>query len=141
MRIKDYEFPDDLYYEKNHFWAKFEGGLVVTGVTEFTAKMAGEITYIELPEKGDEVTQGKPVGSIESGKWVGRAYAVVSGEVVEVNEDAEDEPDSINEDPYGVWLFKIKPENLEEELSNLMKADDELTQFIEAEIERLEIKE
>lgn len=139
MVIKDYNFPDDLYYDRNHFWLRVEDGLVLTGVTEFTAKMAGEITYIELPEEDDEVTQGKPMGSIESGKWVGRAYAVVSGEVVETNEDAEDDPAIINADPYGTWLCKIKPSDLDADLANLMKADDTLKSFIEEEVARLDV--
>ena len=138
MIIKDYTFPDDLYYDRNHFWAKQEGDLVVTGVTEFTAKMAGEITYLELPEEEDTVTQGKPMGSVESGKWVGRAYPVISGEVVEVNEDAIDEPESINDTPYETWLCKIKPEN-PEDLKKLMKADNDLKEFIEGELERLDV--
>ena len=110
----------------------------MTGVTEFTAKMAGEITYIELPEEDDTVTQGKPMGSVESGKWVGRAYAVISGEVVEVNEDAMDEPETINEAPYETWLCRIKADDTAE-LENLMKAGDELTEFIEGEIARLDV--
>lgn len=139
MVIKEYAFPDDLYYDRNHFWAKVEGNTVITGVTEFTTKMAGEITYIELPEEGDTVTRGKPMGSIESGKWVGRAYAVISGEVIETNEAALDSPESINEAPYETWLCKIQPSNLQGDLANLMKADATLQAFIEGEIARLDV--
>lgn len=136
MVIEGYNFPDDLYYDKNHFWAKVEGDTVTMGATEFTAKLAGEITYVDLPEEDDEVTQGKPFGSIESGKWVGRVYAVVSGEVAEVNEDLEDEPEMINEDPYAAWICKIEASELEDELAGLMKAD-QLGDFIKAELERI----
>ncbi len=139
MEHKGYVFPDDLQYEKNHFWAKAEGDLVVTGATEFISKQAGEITFVDLPEEGDEVTQGKPYGSIESGKWVGRIYAVVSGEVAEVNSDLEDEPEKMNEDPYGgAWICKIRPSNLEAEKTALMSPDDAFKKFIDEEISKIE---
>jgi glycine cleavage system H protein len=139
MEHKGYVFPDDLKYEKNHFWAKVEGDLVVTGATEFISKQAGEITFVDLPEEGDGVTQGKPYGSIESGKWVGRIYAVVSGEIAEVNADLEDEPEKMNEDPYGgAWICKIRPSNLEEEKAALMSPDDAFKKFIEEEINKIE---
>ena len=79
MKVKAYDFPDDLYYDKNHYWARVEGDVVVMGTTDFARKLAGEISFVDVPEEDDEVTQGKPFGSIESGKWVGRVYAVVSG--------------------------------------------------------------
>ena len=92
MEVGGYNFPDDLYYDQNHYWAKVEGGVVIMGTTDFTQKMAGEITFVDVPEEDDEVTQGKPFGSIESGKWVGRVYAVVSGEIAEGNEELETSP-------------------------------------------------
>lgn len=138
MEFEGYFFPDDLKFEKNHFWAKIEGDLVVTGASEFISKQAGEITFVDLPEEGTQLTQGKPYGSIESGKWVGRIYAVVSGEVVEVNSDLEDEPEKINEDPYGAaWICKIRPSNLEAELPNLMSPDENYKKFIKEEIEKI----
>ncbi|MGD9819319.1 MAG: glycine cleavage system protein GcvH [Desulfomonilaceae bacterium] len=138
MEYAGYVFPDDLKFEKNHYWARVEGDLVVTGAGEFISKQSGEITFVDLPEEGDELTQGKPYGSIESGKWVGRIYAVVSGEVAEVNTLLEDEPEKINEDPYGEgWICKIKPSNLDSELSALMSPDDNLKKFIEEEIRKI----
>ncbi len=139
MEFEGYSFPDDLKYDKNHFWARVEGDLVVTGATEFVSKQAGEITFVDLPEEGDALTQGKPFGSIESGKWVGRIYAVVSGEVAEINSELEDEPEKLNEDPYTVgWICKIKPSNLEADVAGLMAADDSFTQFLTSEIQRIE---
>jgi glycine cleavage system H protein len=138
MELEGYSFPDDLKYEKNHFWAKVEGDLVVTGASEFISKQAGEITFVDLPEEEDEVIQGKPYGSIESGKWVGRIYAVVSGEVVEINEDLEDEPEKINESPYGdAWICKIRPSNLEADMAALMATDKSFEEFILSEVERI----
>jgi glycine cleavage system H protein len=110
---------------------------VVTGTTDFAQKMAGEIVYVQLPLVGKTITQGKPCASLESGKWVGRIYAVVSGKVVEVNEALEDSPNLINEGPYDQgWIFRVEPSNLEEELKNLMQGDD-LVQFVKSEIVRV----
>ncbi len=139
MEYEGYVFPDELKYEKNHFWAKLEGDLVVTGATEFISKQAGDITFVDLPEEGDELTQGKPYGSIESGKWVGRIYAVVSGEVAEINELLEDEPEKMNEEPYGAaWICKIRPSNLEADMANLMSPDETFKSFIKDEITKIE---
>jgi len=137
MEIEGYHFPDDLYYDKEHCWCRVEDNVVVTGTTDFAQKMAGEIVYVQLPLVGKSVTQGKPCAALESGKWVGRIYAVVSGKVKEVNEELEDTPDLINGGPYEQgWIFKIEPSNLEEDLKNLMQGDD-LVQFIKSEIIRV----
>jgi glycine cleavage system H protein len=137
MEIEGYTFPDDLYYDKEHCWCRVEGNTVVTGTTDFAQKMAGEIVYVQLPLMGKTITQGKPCAALESGKWVGRIYALVSGKVVEVNEELEDTPNLINEGPYNEgWIFKIEPSNLQEDLKNLMQGDD-LVQFIKSEIVRV----
>jgi glycine cleavage system H protein len=139
MEFEGYVFPDDLKYEKNHFWARIVGDLVVTGATEFISKQAGEITFVDLPEEGDELNQGKPFGSIESGKWVGRIYAVVSGEITEVNRELEDEPEKVNADPYGDgWICKIKPSNLDADMAGLMSANDAFKDFVREEIKKAE---
>ncbi len=139
MEFEGYVFPDELKYEKNHFWARIVGDLVVTGATEFISKQAGDITFVDLPEEGDELSQGKPFGSIESGKWVGRIYAVVSGEIAEVNQELEDEPEKVNADPYGDgWICKIKPSNLDADMAGLMSADDAFKDFVREEIKKAE---
>jgi glycine cleavage system H protein len=139
MEIEGYEFPDDLYYDQNHYWARVEGGMVVMGTTDFSQKLAGELTFVDVDQEGETVEQGKPFASIESGKWVGRVYAVVSGKVVEVNEDLEDEPEVINASPYDEgWLFRIEPSDLETDLGNLMKAGPELEEFIRSEVVRVQ---
>ncbi len=137
MEIEGYFFPDDLYYHKEHFWAKVEGNLVTMGVTDFAQKLAGQIVYVELPSGGRMVEQGKPCGSMESGKWVGRIYAVVSGKVESSNQDLEESPELINETPYEKgWLCKINPSNLQDDLKNLMQGDSH-KEFIKSEIIRL----
>ena len=137
MKIEEYSFPDDLYYHKEHFWAKVEGDVVTIGTTDFAQKLAGQVVYIELPSVGKAVEQGKPCGSMESGKWVGRIYSPLSGRVEAINSELEDNPELINESPYeNGWMCKIRASNLQEELKNLMKPDS-LPDFIKSEIERV----
>jgi glycine cleavage system H protein len=137
MEIEGYSFPDDLYYHKEHFWARVEGAIVTVGTTDFAQKLAGDIVFVEMPSVGKVVEQGKPCGSMESGKWVGRIYAPVSGKVQASNEELEDSPELINSSPYEKgWIFKISSSNLQEDLKNLMKIDH-LGGFIKSEIERV----
>lgn len=137
MEIEGYLFPDNLYYHKEHFWARVEGDIVVMGTSDFAQKLAGQIVYVEMPSVGKAVEQGKPCGSMESGKWVGRIYAPVSGKVESFNQDLEENPELINESPYEKgWICKINPSNLQEELKNLLK-EDNLLEFIKFEINRV----
>jgi len=137
MEIEGYFLPDNLYYHKEHFWAKVEGNTVMVGTTDFAQKLAGQIVYIELPSVGKVIEQGKPCGSMESGKWVGRVYAPISGKVESFNEALEDSPEFINESPYEKgWMFKVNPSNLQEELKNLMQGKN-LEEFIKSEIIRI----
>jgi len=137
MKIDKYEFPDDLYYDKEHNWARVEGNIVTQGMSDFGQDLAGEIVYAEVPRVGREVQQGQPFMSMESGKWVGRIKAMVSGKIVEANEEIEWESTIINEDPYGDgWLAKIEAADLSE-LANLMRpSDPEFAEFIAAEREK-----
>lgn len=137
MEIEGYVLPDDLYYHKEHFWARVEGDKVTVGTNDFAQKLAGQIVYVELPSIGRSVEQGKPCGSLESGKWVGRIYAPVSGKVESVNQELEDNPELINESPYEKgWIFTIQPTRLEEDLKNLLKGEA-VADFIRSEIERV----
>ena len=137
MEFEGYYFPDDIYYHKEHYWAKVEGDKVTMGTSDFAQKLAGQIVYVELPSVGRALEQGKPCCSMESGKWVGRIYAPVSGKVDASNQDLEDAPELINESPYDKgWICKISPSNLQEELKTLMKGDS-LKEFIKSEIERV----
>lgn len=137
MEIEGYIFPDNLYYHKEHFWAKVEGNVVTIGTNDFAQKLAGQIVYVELPPPGKVIEQGKPCGSMESGKWVGRIYAPVSGKVEALNQALEDTPELINESPYEKgWICKIIPSNLEAEIKNLLKGES-LVEFVKSEIERV----
>jgi glycine cleavage system H protein len=122
--IEGYNMPDELYYHAEDAWVRVEDGNARIGVTDFYQKLAGDTTYIDLPFEGDEVAQGETCGKIQSAKWVGKFVAPLSGEIVEVNEELEDECMLINEDPYGKgWIMVVKPSNLEEELKGLYHGD------------------
>ena len=138
MQVDEYDFPDDLSYEKNHFWEKVDDdGNVVFGATDFFQKLAGEIVYIELPMQGAKVEQSQSISSLESGKWVGKIFAPVSGEIIEANDELEDSPDLMNESPYDEgWIAKIKPSNLDTDLANLMKTGADFEKFIRDEAEK-----
>lgn len=136
MEIQGYNLPEDLHYEPNHFWVKLEGDIIVMGMDDFAQKMAGEIVYIQLPSEGKKLEQGKKFAKMESGKWLGKVYAPVSGELVAVNEDLETNPEKINEDCYGSgWMFKIKPDDLSE-LDNLIIGPEAIEKWILADIEK-----
>lgn len=135
-KVADYILPDDLYYHKEHMWVHLEGNIATIGVTDFYQKLAGEISYIELPSEGDEVTADDVVGTVETGKWVGKIYAPLSGIVKEVNSEIEDDPSLPNQDPYAKgWLFKIEVTNLEDEIGNLFKGESAI-KWQEEEIEK-----
>jgi len=137
MQISGFKCPDGLYYDKLHGWAQVEGDLVTQGMTEFGQAIAQEIVFVEAPRAGREVEQGQTFMSMESGKWVGRIPAMVSGKIVEVNEELEWEPSLVNESPYEEgWLVKIEMAD-SAELGNLMTNDSpELKAFIEEEAEK-----
>jgi len=124
MNVEGYEMPDDLYYHKEHMWVKVDGNRARVGINDFSQKLAGEISYVEAPFEGDEVSQDDEVGTIETGKWVGKLYAPVSGAVSALNESLVDDPTIINTDPYGDgWIFEIEITD-PGELKNLMKGSD-----------------
>jgi len=134
VMVRDYNMPDELYYSERHMWLRVDGDTGIVGVTDFTQKAAGEVTYIELPEEGDEVEADELIGSLETGKWMGKLYATVSGEIIAINEDLEDEPGMINEDPYGNgWIVKIKIAD-SSEVDDLMQTD-KLAAWLEKEID------
>jgi len=137
--IGEYEFPDELYYDQEHVWARVEGDVVTIGLSQFGQDLAGEIVYVEVPRVGREVSQGEAFMSMESGKWVGRIKSPLSGKIAEANGEIEWESTLVNEDPYGEgWLAKIEASDLGE-LDNLMKADSaEFAALIASEREKYE---
>ncbi|MGQ0891779.1 glycine cleavage system protein GcvH [Acinetobacter baumannii] len=105
--------PSELKYARTHEWVKIEGDLVITGITDHAQDELGDLVYVETPEVGSQVTAGEQAGVVESVKTASDIHAPVSGTVVEVNTDLEDDPDFVNENPYGKgWIYKIKPDNI-----------------------------
>lgn len=116
------EFPDDLYYTKDHLWIRAVGDRATIGITDFAQQELGEILFVDLPEKGASLDQSEVFGSLESTKTVAELFTPVSGEVTTVNEDLEDEPSMINDDPYGKgWLINLLMGD-SRELEDLMSA-------------------
>ena len=112
MKHKEYDLADDVKYHIEHMWARMEGDKVVIGITDFAQKLAGDIVYVDMPMDGDEISKDRPFGTIETGKWVGKLYAPVSGTVEEYNEEVEDDALIINEDPYDKgWIIKVTPDD------------------------------
>ena len=135
LEVQGYLLPDELYYDRNHTWGKVEENIITVGLNDFAQRLAKDFVSVDLPIEGKQVTQGKAIASVESGKWVGRIYAIVSGEVIEVNEDLEDDPTPLNTDPYGEgWVLKIRMED-PDELSNLLQGEEAVS-WLEEEIEK-----
>lgn len=113
MDIQGYEMPEDLYYDEHHFWVRVEGDMLTMGMDAFAQKLAGDIAYVQLPFEGKKLTAGKKFAKVESGKWVGKVFAPVDGEIVSSNEELENEPGLINRDCYGAgWMYKIMANNI-----------------------------
>jgi glycine cleavage system H protein len=107
--MADETYPQELKYYKEHDWVRIEGEDAVFGITWFAQDALGEIVYADLPAVGDEVSAGKPYGELESVKAVSDVFAPLTGEVVEVNEALEDEPQRVNDDCYGEgWILRVR---------------------------------
>ncbi len=119
------EIPGDLKFLKSHEWARVEdGGTVTCGISDHAQGLLGDLVYVELPSVGDTVKAGTAVAVVESVKAASDVYAPVSGEVVAINEALPDKPETINEDAFGDgWLFVIKPDNLAEDVAELLDPD------------------
>ena len=111
-----------LRYTEKHDWIRVEGEFAYIGITDFAQDQLGEILFIEMPEVGDEITSGKEYGIIESSKVASDLISPISGEVVEINERLDDEPEYINEDAYDAWIVKVKLSDIDE-LDSLINAE------------------
>ncbi|MBA5688764.1 glycine cleavage system protein GcvH [Rugamonas apoptosis] len=102
--------PADLKYTESHEWVRLEAdGTVTVGITEYAQDALGDIVFVELPKVGTTYGAGDDAAVVESVKAASDIYAPVAGEVVAINEDVVNAPESINADAYGAWMFKIKP--------------------------------
>ena len=114
-------YPADLKYTKDHEWVRVSGTEARVGITDYAQKQLGDVVYLELPDVGRMVKKGEVFGTIESVKAVSELYAPVSGEVVAVNDALSTSPETVNKDPHGAWIIKVKPSNAGE-LGSLLDA-------------------
>ena len=115
--------PENLKYTKEHEWIRVEGDFAYVGITDFAQSELGDIVYVEVDALNEEVAQDDVFGSVEAVKTVSDLYMPITGEIVEMNEDLEAEPEKVNNDPYGDgWMVKIKIKN-PEELDGLLDAE------------------
>jgi glycine cleavage system H protein len=126
--------PEDLHYSKDHEWISVEGDIGTVGITDHAQNALGDVVYVELPKAGDSFTAHEAIGSVESVKAVSEIFTPVGGEVVEANEVLQDEPEKVNNDPYGEgWMIRVRMSNPGEVDSLLSAAEYE--DFTKAESE------
>ena len=109
-------YPVDLKYSKSHEWIRYEDGVAVIGISDFAQDALGDVVFVNLPQVGDDVTAGEAFGDVESVKAVSDLISPVSGTICAVNEELDDSPEYLNEDPYGAWIIKVENITDEEEL-------------------------
>jgi glycine cleavage system H protein len=117
--------PKELRYASTHEWARLEkDGTVTVGITDHAQQALGDVVFVELPEEGAVLAAGDEAGVVESVKAASDIYAPLSGEVIAVNTVLEDNPETVNEDPYNDgWFYKLQPADVSE-LEDLLSADD-----------------
>ena len=117
------DIPPELRYSADHEWVRFEGGRAHIGITDYAQDALGDVVFVELPEVGTTVERGANCSEVESTKSVSEIYAPISGTIVEVNTELADNPQKLNEDPYGDgWMFVIEPVD-EAQLGDLLDAE------------------
>lgn len=115
--------PENLKYSKDHEWVKAEGKAATIGITHYAQDQLGDIVYVELPPAGKELKTGEEFGVVESVKSVSSLYSPVSGKVTAVNQELDNAPQLVNEDPYGkAWIIKIELTN-PSEIDGLLSAE------------------
>ncbi|MCL6616605.1 MAG: glycine cleavage system protein GcvH [Anoxybacillus ayderensis] len=115
--------PKELRYSQEHEWVRVEVDTVRIGITDFAQSELGDIVFVELPEVGAQLTANEPFGSVESVKTVSELYAPISGKVIAVNEELNDNPEYVNESPYDkAWMIVIEPSDMSE-VDNLLTAE------------------
>lgn len=122
--------PSDLLYSNDHEWVKLDGEIATVGITDFAQRELGDIVYVEIETVGETLDREEVFGTVEAVKTVSDLFMPISGEVLELNSDLEDNPEAVNEQPYGSgWMIKIKMDNISQ-IKNLLDADQykQLTQ-------------
>ena len=120
------DLPDNIKYTEDHEWVDINDDIATVGITDFAQSELGDIIFVEFPDEGMTVEQKESIGTLEAVKTVADIFSPLSGEILELNEDLESNPELINEDPYkGGWILKMKVSNLEEIETLLSNADYE----------------
>jgi glycine cleavage system H protein len=120
--LAEASYPSDLKYHPEHDWARIDGDAATFGITWYAQEQLGEVVFFDPPEVGSQVTKDQPYAEVESVKAVSDVVAPLSGEVLEVNAGLSDEPEQVNEDPYGGgWMVKVRLSNVGE-VDSLMDA-------------------
>lgn len=115
--------PEKLKYTKDHEWIKIDGDVITVGITDFAQSELGDIVYVEVESVDETLDKDEVFGTVEAVKTVSDLFIPVDGEVIEFNESLEDEPEKVNEDPYGEgWMIKVKV-NDQSQLDDLMDAE------------------
>lgn len=115
--------PAELRYVESHEWLRLEAdGTITVGITDHAQEALGDVVFVELPDVGAELEAGQEAGVVESVKAASDIYAPIAGEIVAVNEDLVDAPESVNSEPYDAWFFRIKPSN-PDDYNELLDAD------------------
>jgi len=116
----------DTYFTKDHEWIKIENNIGIVGITKYASEQLGDIVFVELPEKGNQAEKGKDIAVVESVKAASEIYSPVSGIIIDINENLNEAPEVVNEDPSEAgWFYKIEITN-SEEISDLMSEQDYL---------------
>ncbi len=112
--VHELNLPEDVRYTKDHEWAKVTGDTIKIGISDYAQDQMGDIVFVEMPDVGDSFEEGDEFGTLESVKAVSELYIPIGGEVVAINEELEDTPELLNQDPYGGWIVEIKPKDIQE---------------------------
>ncbi len=126
--------PEELKYTKDHEWVAVDGDVATIGITDYAQHALGDVVFVELPNEGENFNAHEALGSVESVKAVSEIFTPVGGEIVESNEDLNDTPEAVNDDPYGdAWFVKIKMDNSGE--TDALLTAEEYAEFLESEEE------
>jgi len=118
------DIPSDLFYTRDHEWARIDGNKATIGITKFAADQLGDVTMVELPDEGDTVAKGDVFGTVESVKSVSDLFAPLDGKVLKVNDPLGDSPEYVNEDPYDEgWMIVLELASPDDK-AELMSAED-----------------
>ncbi len=123
MKFRDYDIPGNLFYTKEHEWARGSKTSVKVGITDYAAKTLNDVVYVSLPKVGDRLAHLKTFGTVESIKAVSELYSPISGTVTIVNQELQSHPELVNQSPYDRgWLLTVRPSNFENEKKALLDA-------------------